>query len=252
MRKQKGDGGAVSSDTGSKMKEVQKVGVKEEGAPGVSVQQKPKEVKSSPRFERKKLEKIFHMYMEEGEENPDTQVIGPDGIERFCADLDISPEDVSVLVLAYELNCQEMGYFASKEFLEGFEKLGLDSMEGIKEHVTKLRGQLNDPATFKAVYRFAFFYSKETEQKVMELEMAGGMLSLLLVEKYPITKSFVEFLKVQEVYKAMNLDQWMSLLEFCKAVGNDFSNYDENGAWPCIIDEWVEWSKKTENPEEEA
>ncbi len=37
----------------------------------------------------------------------------------------------------------------------------------------------------------------------------------------------------QETYKGMNTDQWSSLLEFCKTISSDFSNYDENGACKC-------------------
>jgi len=80
----------------------------------------------------------------------------------------------------------------------------------------------------------------------------------------------------QEQYKVLNADQWASLLEFCKAIQPNFSNYDENGACafhspslfllfaplgvlcffffffydlltisgPCILDEWVAWAQK--------
>ena len=37
----------------------------------------------------------------------------------------------------------------------------------------------------------------------------------------------------QEQYKVLNADQWASLLEFCKAIQPNFSNYDENGACAC-------------------
>jgi len=205
--------------------------------------------KATPRFSQKKLEKLFDKYKDEGEGD---QAIGPDGIEKLCADLDISPEDIVVMVFAYHLNAQEMGYFTKKEFIEGCEKLGIDSIESMNEQIAKMKEELNDSIKFKNVYRFAFLFAKEdADQKVLELQLASGLLSLLMDERYPIVNSFIEFLKVQQTYKGLNMDQWMNLLEFCKVVGNDFSNYDENGAWPCIIDEWVEWSKKNENPPEE-
>jgi len=220
----------------------------DDNAPGVQA----KITKDAPKgFSRKKLEKLFAKYKDESGDNAhDTPVMGPEGIEKFCHDLDISPEDVLVLVVAYNLNAQEMGYFTQKEFLEGFEKLGLDSIEGIRAYLPKFEAQLEDQNTFKAIYRFAFFFAKEdSDKKVVDMEMAAGMLALVMGGRVPIAKSFVEFLKVQESYKALNLDQWMSFYEFCKVVGNDLSSYDENSAWPCIIDEWVEW-RKTEGTKE--
>jgi len=224
-----------------------KANVPEDNAPGVQDKKAQKEPAKS--FSRKKLEKLFAKYKDEGEGDP---VIGPEGIEKFCGDLEISAEDVLVLVMAYHLNAQEMGYFTQTEFIDGFEKLGLDSIESIKNQLSKFKAQLEDQETFKAIYRFAFFFAKdEPEKKVVEMEIAAGMLGLVMGEKYPLAKSFVEFLKVQDSYKALNLDQWMSFYEFCKVVNADFSNYDENSAWPCIIDEWVEWRKSKESDGED-
>jgi len=220
---------------------------------GPGVQAREGAAKASPKgFAKKKLEKLFEKYKDDTPENASDPIIGPEGIEKFCHDLDISPEDAVTLVIAYHLNAQEMGYFTQKEWLEGFEKLGLDSVEGIKGYLPTFRHELEDQNTFKNIYRFAFFFAKEDpDKKIVDLEIAAGMLALVMSERYPLAKSFSEFLKVQESYKALNLDQWMSFYEFCKVVGNDFSNYDENSAWPCIIDEWVEWRKKADNPPEE-
>jgi len=39
----------------------------------------------------------------------------------------------------------------------------------------------------------------------------------------------------------------MGLLEFQKSIKEDLSNYDENQAWPVILDEYAAWLKK--NPD---
>jgi len=51
------------------------------------------------------------------------------------------------------------------------------------------------------------------------------------------------YLKEQTSYKSVNLDQWMNILEFSRTIRADFTNYDENGAWPVLLDEYCEWAK---------
>ena len=52
----------------------------------------------------------------------------------------------------------------------------------------------------------------------------------LLLPKVPFSGPFCTFLKEQTSYRAVNKDQWMSLLEFCKTTDSDLNNYDENGS----------------------
>jgi len=194
-------------------------------------------VVDSSAFQSSRLDTLFNKYKDEEDQ------IGPTGIETYCSDLGVDPEDVVMIVLAYHLKCKEMGFFARDEFLKGFEALGCDTLDKMKAQLPKLKKDLEDPPKFQAIYKYAFQFAREGEQKCIGVEIAQGLLNLLLVERYPIAKSFVEFLKAQEQYKVLNADQWASLLEFCKLIHPDFSNYDENGAWPCILDEWVDWVK---------
>lgn len=47
----------------------------------------------------------------------------------------------------------------------------------------------------------------------------------------------------QDSYRSVNADQWMSFLDFATSVAPDFSNYDENMAWPVMLDEYVSWAQ---------
>eukprot|EP00064_Thunnus_orientalis_P020816 superscaffoldBa00005945_g20964 len=61
--------------------------------------------------------------------------------------------------------------------------------------------------------------------------------------KFVIALSTVSSLPQQSKYKGMNKDQWYNVLEFSRTINTDLSNYDEDGAWPVLLDEFVEWQK---------
>jgi len=206
-----------------------------------------------PGFSKMKLEALFNKYKEADVEEEDEEHIGPNGIEKFCNDLEVDPTDVVLLVLSWHLNAQEMAYYYKDEFMKGLEKLKLDSLEGIKQRLVSMRRELEDPQTLKSVYLYVFDFAKsDDKQKCIENDIATGLLNLLLVEKYFHAKNFVEFLSGQQSVKGLNMDQWRSLLEFCQTIKDDLSNYDENGAWPCVMDEYVQWLNNGKQFEEEV
>lgn len=114
----------------------------------------------------------------------------------------------------------------------------------MKANWSKLEAVLNNPTQFKDLYKFAFNYMKEDPaHKTVNLEISKAYLTLLIGQR-PHIASFVEYLDHQTTYKGMNLDQWMTLLDFINSVKEDLSNYDENGAWPVILDSYVEWKRQ--------
>ncbi|KAB1281912.1 DCN1-like protein 4 [Camelus dromedarius] len=102
------------------------------------------------------------------------------------------------------------------------------------------------------------FVKQEKDQRSLDINTAKCMLGLLLGKIWPLFPVFHQFLEdpgeseinssyfslhQQSKYKVINKDQWCNVLEFSRTINLDLSNYDEDGAWPVLLDEFVEWYK---------
>jgi len=96
-------------------------------------------------------------------------------------------------------------------------------------------------ATLTEIYNFAFAWAREKGQKSLALDTAIGMWRLLFAERHwPLIDHWCQFVQVRH-NKAISRDTWFQLLEFVKTIDPQLSNYDEEGAWPYLIDEFVEY-----------
>jgi len=202
-----------------------------------------KKAKKDKDFSKKKLEKLFDRYKEFSDaEDRNSEFIGPEGMEKLYKDLEVDSEDPVMFILAYRFNATEMAYFSREEFLSGSERLRIDSIEKLKRHLPVLRTDLDNSEKMRLICKWAFNFSKtEPEHKTVDKEVACAVFTLLFGKYYHIT-NFVEYLKQINV-KVVNFDLWSSLYDFAVAVNSDFTNYDENSAWPCLLDDYVKWMK---------
>ena len=56
--------------------------------------------------------------------DPDGDDITIDGTIKFCEDLNVNPEDVVLLAVAYELKSPSMGQWSRKGWVDGWKSLG--------------------------------------------------------------------------------------------------------------------------------
>jgi len=188
----------------------------------------------------KKLQAMFEHYIDE---NSDT--IRVNGVMKFIEDLGLPAEDVVLLVIAWHLKAKEMGTFSKEEFTGGFRALGLDTIDKIRDRLDDFRAELKVQKTFTEIYNYAFqFYREPDKGRSIDVTTADSLIGLLLPEGRHI-KQIRQFLKVQSEYKVINMDQWMSILEFSRVIDENFTNFEDDGAWPTLFDSFVVWSKQS-------
>eukprot|EP01016_Furgasonia_blochmanni_P008400 TRINITY_DN133_c0_g1_i1.p2 TRINITY_DN133_c0_g1~~TRINITY_DN133_c0_g1_i1.p2 ORF type:complete len:183 (-),score=49.20 TRINITY_DN133_c0_g1_i1:180-728(-) len=165
-----------------------------------------------------------------------------DGVEKFLGDLKLDPMDPVTLVISYHMNAAVMGTFTKEEFVNGFAKMRCETMDDLRKMLPTLRKELDDWGKFKEVYQYTFAYAKEQPTaKNLEYESAKALWNVLLKGRFPWLDHLNEFLDAREKKTAITKDQWNMLLEFHLVTKGDLSKYEDDGAWPTIIDEFVEF-----------
>lgn len=148
-----------------------------------------------------------------------------------------------------------MGSFSKDEFINGMTALSIDSLAKLKERLPELRDQAL--SNLDAIYMFAFHFLKDNSAQrlvalpgnrelLLLLPAAGALATIrILLAHMPHTESFVDYMSnYQTTYKAMNMDQWSMFLAFNKAINIDFDEYDMDGAWPLVLDDFVTFMRQ--------
>ena len=143
------------------------------------------------KVDQAKLTELFNKYKDKVED-----AILIEGLEQFCNDLAIDPMDIVLLVIAHALAADRSCVFTRQQFIEGFTKLGYDTIDKIKAALPSLRGLLNEPEKFREVYIFSFNYNKEPAQKSLPLEVAIPLWKLLLQTKFAKLDDWCDFVQV--------------------------------------------------------
>ncbi|CAE6416991.1 unnamed protein product [Rhizoctonia solani] len=200
-----------------------------------------------------KLGALFDKYKDK---DPDSSNIGISGTIQWCEDLGVDPEDVSLLAVACELKSPTVGEWTRSGFVEGWKKLGCDTIDQMKTTITTLRKKLSDdPAYFSRVYSFTFNFAKAEGARSISIDNAIAFWTLLFgiglsgpalprngwTEQH--TEWWFEFLK-EKGGKGVSKDTWAMLPEFIKVIDAKFENHDLEAAWPSTIDDFVDWAKE--------
>lgn len=96
-----------------------------------------------------RVQKLFDTYKDTVED-----LILIDGIERLCSDLQMSPEEFRILILAWKCDAHQMCRFTRSEFTNGCQALQVDSVLLMKNKLSDVANDLNhNTEEFKSLYR---------------------------------------------------------------------------------------------------
>mmetsp|Transcript_28245 Transcript_28245/g.72017 ORF Transcript_28245/g.72017 Transcript_28245/m.72017 type:complete len:354 (-) Transcript_28245:307-1368(-) len=108
------------------------------------------------------------------------------------------------------------------------------------------------PEQFSRFYRFLFHILKEPQRKHVLLDVASEAWELVLYGRFRLLDKWREFIQTKrDMLRVINEDQWRQVLDFSRTVHEDLSNFDANGAWAWILDDFVE-HLRSERPSSRA
>lgn len=175
--------------------------------------------------------------------------IGPDGVEQLCTAMRVEPSDVLVLVLAWVLRTSQMGYISREEWTSGAARLGAISSAGaLRQELEAIHKQaLADIERLRDLHLFTHKFCREGTRKNIDVQSAKIMLSIVLEPLFgEHVQSLTTFMdtKTSLAKTGVSLDEWMMILQFCREIKPDCSNFQDDGAWPLLLDDYVEWRRE--------
>ncbi|KNA07953.1 hypothetical protein SOVF_166730 [Spinacia oleracea] len=112
----------------------------------------------------------------------------------------------------------------------------------ILDELYKLMSSLNrmgDFSEFSNFYDFVFFICRESGQKNITVSRAIAAWKVVLFGRFRLLDQWCDFVEKNQRHNITE-DTWRQVLAFSRCVHEDLEGYDPEGAWPTLIDDFVE------------
>ncbi|KAI1338192.1 DUF298-domain-containing protein [Xylariaceae sp. FL0016] len=203
------------------------------------------------------LNKLFDSLRNETEDAKDT--LGADTAMKYLQSIGAELDDASLFVAMELLQAPAIGEVPRSGFVTGWKNTGvpnIDKLDAQKAHFQDVVASLKtDDSTFRKIYRHTFVAGKESDQRALSLENSLVYWEILFKDPgqewvgkasgIDWLHEWTSFLK-ENWSRSVNKDMWNQTLEFAFKSRDDesLSFWNEDGAWPGVIDDFVEWWRK--------
>ncbi|KZV70637.1 DUF298-domain-containing protein [Peniophora sp. CONT] len=231
-------------------------------------------IPAAPAFEPYNAKAADHLFAEYADAD-DPNTIDPDGLANLCTAAQISMEGAMPLLLSWQMDETEMMKLTKEHWIKATGELQISSLPALALALNELydllilrkppvkpkdgrepynRARYNlyarDPKkAFGEFYGYLYKLVTPPGSRNIEVDTALTLWTVTLAPAYPVVTEVVEFVNEAGSFKAVNKDLWSMMLEFCNTVKADLSNYDaDDGAWPTMIDDFVDWKKSKDKP----
>ncbi|KAG8908953.1 Scaffold-type E3 ligase [Tulasnella sp. 403] len=209
---------------------------------------------SKSELSTQKIRELFESF----QDSPES--IGVDGTIKLCEALEVDPEDVVLLALAFEFKSPRLAEWPLKGWTDGMKSLACDSTTSLKAQLPKLRDRLaSDPDYFRQVYGHTFTLGLAQGQRsllndppqaidtaiafwtlLLPLGLNGGALAHVddLNAEEPSsstpgwreehTQWWFEFLGDRNA-KGISKDTWNMFIDFVRTIDDKFEKHDTEG-----------------------
>ncbi|KAL5167349.1 DCN1-like protein 2 [Glycine soja] len=112
----------------------------------------------------------------------------------------------------------------------------------IFDELSMLMSRLNlraDFSEFSRFYDFVFFMCRENGQKNITVSRAVTAWKLVLAGRFSLLHPWCDFVEKNQRYNIYE-DTWQQVLAFSGFTHDSLDAYDPEGAWPVLIDDFVE------------
>ena len=142
------------------------------------------------------------------------------------------------------------------EFNAALRTLDAFDIKSLQSRENKFRKlYLDDKNMFKKVWKYSFDLLSGGK-KVIPNNYGYFLSQVMFKNRWPLCNDWIRFIQLAEKRDncgfSWTKDLWSMSCSFLQDIKQDFSNYNEDDAWPLIIQDFVYWKQNDENfPDDE-
>lgn len=167
-----------------------------------------------------------------------------DGLISFFTALKVDMEDPVTLIVTYAMGVKDVNRIEYSMFKKGCETFNADSVDKWIRIIPDLKKDLiKNTKLHREVYEFSYVFSCEAGLKTLDKEVAVALWPMFLKDRCEFLQIWINFIESNPI-KIVKKDEWNMFYEMVAETKGSFKNYKDEGCWPLLFDEFVEYYAK--------